>query len=374
MATCVCCNCKLPLTSIVDELCPECVEAMKMGLDRAPMRSAQPVPVGAPSQGRPVDITYPNLGQPVPSVPVRHPATWALILINFGIFVLCIFFTPAAMQKHAEWGMDWGPATLGGEWWRMFTSMFLHVGWEHLLGNMWCLWAVGKIIEQIFPKWTFLSLYILTGLAGNILSLTIHPERFSCGASGAIFGIIGVMFAALIFDRLPAAALRSNSRIWSLVFFTALSIFGGDTDPRINYPAHLGGFVSGLGLGALLCARLDQAVLEPMNRFEKRVFAGMSVFLVLCAISLRFYYGDIIPLSTAQQAAEEGRTEEAARIAKGVTEKRPADVSAHLFLARIYIDQKDYKRAESEIHRSLELDPENAYAWSLRDYAAYIKR
>jgi membrane associated rhomboid family serine protease len=347
---------------------------MKTGLDRAPVRSAQPVSVRALVQGRPVDITDPYPGQPDPSVPVKFPMTRTLVFINVGIFLLCLFPTPSVMQKHLEWGMLWGPATLGGEWWRVFTSMFLHAGWGHLLGNMWWFWVVGKMIEHIFPKWTFLSLYFLTGLAGNILSLSVHPEVFSCGASGAIFGITGVAIAALILGRLPPAALRLSSRIWSLTFFTLLSIFGVGTDPHINYQAHLGGFVAGLVLGALLCTRLDQPAAERMNRFEKRVIASMSVLLVLCAISLRVYYGDIIPLSAARQAVEAGRMKEAARIAEGVTEKRPSDVSAHLFLARIYIKQNDYKRAELEIDRSLELDPGNVYAWSLRADATYIKR
>jgi rhomboid protease GluP len=372
MAYCVYCNCELPATSIVAQLCPECIAAMETGLDRASVRSAQPIPVGFPAMGQPVHIASdPGPIQPDPALPVRFPVTRALVFINIGIFALGLFLTPSGVQKHAEWGMDWGPATLGGEWWRMFTSMFLHGGWGHLLGNMWWLWVVGKMIEQIFPKWTFLSLYFLTGLAGDMLSLAVHPEAFSCGASGAIFGITGVAIAALCLGRLPPAALRLSSRIWSLSFFALLSIFAGDRDPGIGYHAHLGGFVAGLVLGGLLCTRLDQSAPDRMNRFEHRVIAGMSVFLVMSAISLRLYYKDIIPLGAAQQAVAAGRMEEAARIAEGVTEKRPADVSAHLFLARVYIEQSKYKRAESEIDRSLELDPENTYAWSLRRVAAY---
>jgi membrane associated rhomboid family serine protease len=371
MANCVCCNCELPATSIVAHLCPECIAAMETGLDRAPVRSAQPVPVGFPVLRPPVYITSdPDPIQPVPTLPVRFPVTRALVFINVGIFTLYFFLAPSLMQKHAEWGMEWGPATLGGEWWRMFTSMFLHSGWGHLLGNMWWLWVVGKMIEPIFPRWTFLFLYFLTGLTGDMLSLAVAPEVFSCGASGAIFGITGVVFAALYLGCLPPAALRRSSRIWALVFFTGLNLFGGATDPRIDYPAHLGGFVSGLVLGALLCRRLDQSATERMNRFERRVFSGMGVFLLLGAISLRLYYSDIIPLSAARQAVEEGSMEEAARIAEGVAEKRPADVSAHLFLARVYMEQHNYKRAESEIDRSLQLDPANVYAWNLRRVAS----
>ncbi len=111
-------------------------------------------------------------------------------------------------MKLVEWGVEWGPATLGGQWWRMFTSMFLHAGLIHLLGNMWWFWVVGKMTEQIFSTWTFLSLYFLTGLAGELLSLSVHPEIHSFGASGAIFGITGVAIAALWLGRLPPSMLR----------------------------------------------------------------------------------------------------------------------------------------------------------------------
>src|SRR5690242_4295952 len=150
MATCVCCNGELPASSIVDELCPECTEAMEAGLGPAPARTTQPIPVGFPVLGRPVYIApNPDPIQPDASVLVRYPATRALILINFCVYAVCVVLALLHMQKFAEWGMEWGPATLGGQWWRMGTSMFLHAGLVHLLGNMWWLRVVGKMTEQI---------------------------------------------------------------------------------------------------------------------------------------------------------------------------------------------------------------------------------
>src|SRR5262249_52960462 len=148
-------------------------------------------------------------------------------------------------MKVVDSGLDWGPATLGGQWWRILTSMFLHAGLGHLLGNMWWLWVVGKLTERIFSTRTFLALYFLAGLAGDLASLTVPPEVYSRGASGAFCGFTGLAFGALWLGRLPASLLRLSWRLWPLLIFTGLSLYGGATNPRIDNAAHVGGLVSG---------------------------------------------------------------------------------------------------------------------------------
>ena len=381
MATCVCCNGELPASFIVDELCPECTEAMEAGLDPALARSTQPIPIGFTALGQPVYIaTDPDTIESASSIPARFPATRALILINVCMYAVCVvlglldMLKLVDMQKLVEWGVEWGPATLAGQWWRIFTSMFLHSGLIHLLVNMWWFRVVGKMTEQIFSTWTFLSLYFLTGLAGQLLSLSVHPEIHSVGASGAVFGITGVAIAALWLGRLRPSMLALAWRIWPLMIFTGLSLFSGATNRRVDNAAHVGGLVSGLLLGILLSGRSDQRDSDRINRFERRVFAGMSLFLVLCAISLRLHYSDILPLQTAQQALEAGRLEEAARIARAVTEKRPADVQAFLLLGEIYVRAGDYRHAVDSIDYALKLDPDNRDAARLARDAAWMRR
>ncbi|HSK42700.1 MAG TPA: rhomboid family intramembrane serine protease, partial [Candidatus Binatia bacterium] len=182
----------------------------------------------------------------IPAVPARFPTTRNLVLINIAAFALCKLLNLFSIRSIWDLSLEWGPATLGGQWWRMFSSMFLHSGWGHLLGNMWWLWVVGKRAELLFSKPVFVSLYLLTGLTGEVLSLTVHPEIFSCGASGAIFGITGVVIAALWMGRVTSSLLRFSWRIWPLMIFTALSLFGGAGTPHVDNAAHLGGFVSGV--------------------------------------------------------------------------------------------------------------------------------
>jgi rhomboid protease GluP len=340
---------------------------MEAGLDPAPALATQPILVGSPVLGRPVYIA-PNPDPILPDspVPARYPATRALILINFGVYAVCVVLALLDMQKFAEWGVEWGPKTLGGQWWRIFTSMFLHVGLVHLLGNMWWLRVVGKMTEQIFSTWTFLSLYFLTGLAGALLSLSVHPEIHSAGASGAVFGITGVAIAALCLGRMSPALLALSWRIWPLMIFTGLSLLGGTTNQHVDNAAHVGGLVSGLLLGVLLSGRFGHADTNAFNRFQGRVFAGLILLLVVGAISLRLYHKDILPLAAADRALDAGRSEEAARIAQAVIEKRPDDVPALLFLGKIYIRAGDYSRATHPIDHVLELDPNNRDARRLR--------
>jgi len=367
MANCACCNGELPATSMVGELCAECTEAMEAGLDPATALATQPILVGSPVLGWPVHIApNPDPIQPDSPVPARYPATRALILINFGVYAVCVVLRLLGLGKFAEWGVEWGPATLGGQWWRMFSAMFLHAGLGHLLGNMWWFWVVGKLAEQIFSTRIFLSLYFLTGLVGGVVSLRLHPELHALGASGAIFGITGVVIAALWLGRLPPSLLWMSWRVWPLMIFSALSLYSGASNQRVDNAAHVGGLVSGLLLGVLLTGRLEHAPVNAISRFQRRVFAGLILLLVVGAISLRLYHKDILPLSAADRALDAGRPEEAARIAQAVIEKRPDDVQALLFLGEIYIRAGDYSRATHPIDHVLKLDPNNRDARRLR--------
>jgi membrane associated rhomboid family serine protease len=300
----------------------------------------------------------------IPVIPARFPATRNLLFINFVVFALCKLLNFFDMRSVFNLGLEWGPATLGGEWWRMFTSMFLHAGWGHLLGNMWWLWVVGKRAELLFSKWVFVSLYLLTGLMGEVLSLTVHPEIFSCGASGAIFGITGVVIAAVWLGRLPSSLLPFSWRIWPLMIFTALSLFGGAGTPHVDNAAHLGGFVSGVLLGILLPSRRDIQEVK-FSLFEQKTVLAMLSLLVLSAVTLRLYYRDILPLETAKLALDKNSFEDAAGISRSVIDKRPDDAVAYQFLGQAFMGEGDYQHAEASFNRAWELDPGNYSALRL---------
>ena len=138
-----------------------------------------------------------------------------------------------------------------GWYWQLFTSMFVHSGIVHLLGNMLFLLIFGLRAEEMFSIREYLLIYFLSGLAGNLLSLAFGPYSasgipfVSVGASGAIFGVFG---ACIIYIRRAVG----QSIITALMY--AFFLFMINIGPQVNFLAHLGGLVVGLLIGYALAA------------------------------------------------------------------------------------------------------------------------
>src|SRR5205807_4337580 len=97
----------------------------------------------------------------------RFPITTGLIAINVLVFLAMVLrgvslWNPSGRQL-VDWGALYGPFTLNEQWWRLLSSMFLHVGVVHLALNMWCLWSLGLLAESLLGRWTFLASYLATG-------------------------------------------------------------------------------------------------------------------------------------------------------------------------------------------------------------------
>jgi rhomboid protease GluP len=185
--------------------------------------------------------------------------TQGLLGINVAIFLgMTLAGAPlmgAGGQQLVDWGANWGPYTLGGQWWRLVTYNFVHIGILHIAFNMWCLWDLGALCESLYGHWTFACVYLLCGVGGGLASVVRHPGNVSAGASGAVFGIAGALIASFYLGEfsLPRAAVSGTLR--SVVVFVGYNLlFGAMTGITDNW-AHLGGLVTGLILGGLI-ARL----------------------------------------------------------------------------------------------------------------------
>ncbi|MGH9336082.1 MAG: rhomboid family intramembrane serine protease, partial [Vicinamibacteria bacterium] len=125
----------------------------------------------------------------------RFWVTPALIALNVAYFLIGVArgVSPVEpeQQQILDFGANFGPLVFRGEWWRLVSSMFVHIGFLHLVFNMWCLWSLGNIAERMFGNVTFLCLYLLSGIGGALASLVWHPQVVSAGASGAVFGVAG---------------------------------------------------------------------------------------------------------------------------------------------------------------------------------------
>ncbi len=141
-------------------------------------------------------------------------------------------------------GANFRPLVKEGQVWRFFTSMFLHIGFQHILFNAYALFIFGAETERIFGRTRFLVIYVLSGLFGSLASFAFSGATISAGASGAIFGIIG-MQAAYFFRYRDLLGTFGRSRLINVGIIAAINIFFGLSMPGIDNWAHMGGFISG---------------------------------------------------------------------------------------------------------------------------------
>lgn len=152
-----------------------------------------------------------------------------------------------------QWGGNFGPRTVLGEWWRLVSCMFVHVGLLHIGFNTYVLWHIGKVTEKLLGQTGFMIVYFLTGAIGSLASLATHPTIASAGASGAVFGLFGALYGVTLARRRSAMPRSLNRGLmrWSGSFIL-LNIAIGFSIPFIDNSAHLGGLLSGLLFGMIL--------------------------------------------------------------------------------------------------------------------------
>lgn len=194
-------------------------------------------------------------------------ATYAGYL-TYAIIAICgvLFAADAALSGGATLGNGLVGGTVGpigeqhlinafavaqGEWWRIFTSAFFHLGLVHLAFNMYVLFLYGQIVERMYGRLEYAAIYLLCAAGGSVLTILVDPQQFAAGASGAIFGLVGLLF---VVSRRHHAVLGREARtmmagIGSYLVFLLVFTF---IVPNISWTGHLGGLVVGATLGFLL--------------------------------------------------------------------------------------------------------------------------
>ncbi|MEJ1962017.1 MAG: rhomboid family intramembrane serine protease [Gammaproteobacteria bacterium] len=194
------------------------------------------------------------------------PVTTTIIAINILVFAAMAFAGAGLLKTqpavHIAWGSNFGPFTADGEWWRLITCAFLHFGIFHLLFNMWALAATGPLVERLYGSTAFALAYLTMAVASSLASHAVHPDLNSAGASGAIFGVYGLLLAALLRGRrsIPAGVVKPLRA--SVLLFTLYSLTTGFLSTGVDNWAHVGGLVAGVLLGLVL-SRGDIAERKP---------------------------------------------------------------------------------------------------------------
>ena len=197
------------------------------------------------------------------STRTKNTGTIILIAINIIMYIGASIVSGSFVSLDGTYAL----AVLGqvnlfilkwGWWWQLITSMFIHVNLLHIGLNMFWLLILGSQYERLFGKYNLILTYLLTGLAGNLLTLLLMPPKFlSAGASGAVFGIFGGLI-------IVQALLGGNVGYTLLYGFFILLL--NSIAPYINLYAHAGGFLAGLAIGYINVRRLRRYFFRPYYR------------------------------------------------------------------------------------------------------------
>ena len=238
--------------------------------------------------------------------PRSAPGTYFLLAVNIGVFLWMILHGVSANKPTVEQLTYYGANNASliidhGQWYRLVTATFVHIGLLHIGSNMWCLWNLGLLGEPLIGPFGLVAVYILTGVAGNLLSLaftvislhstgdtTQYTFGVEAGASGAVFGIAGILIVLLSNQRLPIPWPELKRLRTSVIRFAAINLVIGFSTMtpvlgsfvRIDNSAHIGGFLSGMGLGPGLVPRMTAGRAKYLGR-QKIVFAAAAFVLSL---------------------------------------------------------------------------------------------
>lgn len=300
-----------------------------------------------------------------------------------------------------EYGAKYNPAIIDGQWWRIISSMFLHIGLLHVLMNMLALHIVGNVVERIFGNVRFLMIYFISGIVGGVTSFALSPQ-VAAGASGAIFGLFG----ALLFFGLKHKRIFFQTMGRNVIAIIGFNIVFGLAVPQIDNGAHIGGLIGGflaaaivyfpkkkqwsLQIGATIAVIAltsfitlygisNESVQEEAKQFEiSRQLQKISELadqeefqLTVDKASAALqqepnHYRPELLFYRSYAYLHTGETSKALNDLEELVEIEPNQIpEAHYNLALIYIDRNETDKAKQALEKALELSPDNEAFTSL---------
>jgi rhomboid protease GluP len=283
--------------------------------------------------------------------------TQILVGINATIFVFMVIAGNSIMDPSTKvllhLGANFAPYTLGGDWWRLITYMFLHGGIIHIAFNMWCLWDLGRLSETLYGRWTYLAVYLLCGVGGGIASAW-RGANPSVGASGAIFGLAGALIASFYLGEFSLPRFVIQSTLRSLVIFAVVNLGLGAAMPFVDNSAHIGGLVTGLILGALI------AKVAPERDAGRRMLVLFAVAALVAgsAFWLQRSRSYFLHAARADQLLNQHKPGEAITELQALIRQQPDYAPARYALAIAYLHQDNTDAAEAELKQLLAIQPD----------------
>ena len=207
----------------------------------------------------------------------RRPVTFGILIITTLVFMAIQIFRFSDSTAGAtifEFGGLYGlflkhdPSQL----WRLVTPIFVHIGWQHFLFNLFAIYIVGQLAEQVWGSWRFLLLYLLSGIMGNVFTLFLTPDVVAAGASTAVFGAFASIAVVGYFGHNPYLKQMGQSYQALIVVNLIFNLFM----PNVGIVGHIGGLVGGLLVAVFL------PTLHEKNMFQawQRLLAG-GIYVLL---------------------------------------------------------------------------------------------
>lgn len=211
---------------------------------------------------------------------LRQPVvTYAFLGLQIVLFILMTFDGGSTNTfTLIEYGAKFNPLLVAGQWWRLVTPIFLHIGWMHLLMNSVILYFLGTQLEDTLGHWRFALVYLVSGIAGNAASFAFNATAVSAGASTSLFGLFGVtIFLGRTYTNNPA--IQQMSRNFGTLI--VLNLVFGFFSTSVDLAGHLGGLVGGFLISTAI------SVQNPLPRWKKKrllygaIYAGLLAALLV---------------------------------------------------------------------------------------------
>ena len=170
--------------------------------------------------------------------------TYIIMAICIVLFIMMEVFSGGSTNSSTllKYGANLDVLVKEGEYYRLFTCMFLHIGIMHLACNMYSLYVVGREVESLFGKIKYIIIYVLSGIFGSIMSIAFTHNTISAGASGAIFGLLG----ALLYFGIHYRTYLGDAIKRSVIPIIVINLLIGFFSEGIDLAAHIGGLVGGV--------------------------------------------------------------------------------------------------------------------------------
>ncbi|MFC3039066.1 rhomboid family intramembrane serine protease [Virgibacillus xinjiangensis] len=199
--------------------------------------------------------------------------TYLLLLLNISCFLVVEFYGDStSINDLIKYGAKYNPAVIDGEWWRILTSMFLHIGFLHLFMNMLAMYYIGSLTERIYGNSRFLAIYMLAGIGGGLASFAF-TVNVSAGASGALFGLFG----ALLFFGVPHKKVFFQTIGMNIVILVGINIVFGLAVPQIDNGAHMGGLIAGFIAAAIVYLPKERKMLIQVLAMSTYLFMAVGL-------------------------------------------------------------------------------------------------